>query len=186
MIRATGCVARLRGNEGTMGHVTVTLNGRAYRLRCGDGEEERLARLSGYVGKKIDHLVAQFGQVGDDRLTVLAALLITDELFEAREGRAKEEGEADGAADDAPPVAKVSAETPATPASPLSHSKSEDIGPAEDPDDQLENDSSRPEPLLKRALRRSQARAARSPLSIEERLAAAREGLPSDLKTGSD
>lgn len=167
-----------------MGHVTVTLNGRAYRLRCGDGEEERLARLSGYIGNKIDHLVAQFGQVGDDRLTVLAALLITDELFEAREGRTNDEdGEADRAADEARRVAKVAAETPSLPSM---HSKSDDAGAGEDADDLPEDDSSRPEPLLKRALRRSQARASRSPLSIEERLAAAREGLPADLKTGSD
>lgn len=68
-----------------MGQVTVTLNGRSYRLRCGDGEEKRLLALSSHVKSKVDGLVAEFGQVGDDRLMLMAALLIADELWEARE-----------------------------------------------------------------------------------------------------
>ena len=68
-----------------MGQVTVTLNGRSYRLRCGDGEEKRLLALSSHVKAKVDGLVAEFGQVGDDRLMLMAALLIADELWEARE-----------------------------------------------------------------------------------------------------
>ena len=68
-----------------MGQVTVTFNGRTYRLTCGDGEESRLVDLADYFNRKIEELVAEFGHPGDDRLTVMAALLITDELFEARE-----------------------------------------------------------------------------------------------------
>ena len=65
-----------------MGQVTVTLNGRTYRLRCGDGEEPRLLALAEHVKGKVDQLVGEFGQVGDDRLMLMAALLVTDELFE--------------------------------------------------------------------------------------------------------
>lgn len=68
-----------------MGHVTVTLNGRSYRLRCGEGEEERLFALAQHVREKLDALVQEFGQAGDDRLLLLAALQISDELFDARE-----------------------------------------------------------------------------------------------------
>lgn len=68
-----------------MGQVAVTLNGRTYRLMCGPGEEPRLLALSAHVGAKLETLAAQFGQVGDDRLILMAALLITDELFDARE-----------------------------------------------------------------------------------------------------
>jgi cell division protein ZapA len=68
-----------------MSQVTVTLNGRTFRLRCGDGEEERLMTLAAYLGERIDSLVAEFGQVGDDRLLMMAGLLITDELFDLRE-----------------------------------------------------------------------------------------------------
>lgn len=68
-----------------MSQVTVTLNGRTFRLRCGDGEEERLMALAAYLGERIDSLVAEFGQVGDDRLLLMAGLLIADELFDLRE-----------------------------------------------------------------------------------------------------
>jgi cell division protein ZapA len=67
-----------------MGQVTVTLNRRTYRLACGDGDEARLQDLSAYVKAKVETLAARFGQVGDDRLLLMAALLITDELFDAR------------------------------------------------------------------------------------------------------
>lgn len=67
-----------------MGQVTVTVNGRSYRLRCGDGEESRLLELAAHVRDRIETLVSEFGQAGDERLTVMAALLITDELFDAK------------------------------------------------------------------------------------------------------
>lgn len=67
-----------------MGQVTVTLNNRTYRLRCGDGEEERLLLLVEHVRTKLDELVAEFGQCGDDRLLLMTALLVTDELMDAR------------------------------------------------------------------------------------------------------
>lgn len=69
-----------------MGEITVTLNKRAYRLSCGDGEEARLAALAEHVSTIIDKLAAEFRRAGDDRLLLMAALLITDELFELREG----------------------------------------------------------------------------------------------------
>ena len=69
-----------------MGQVAVTLNGRTYRLRCADGEEERLHELVDYVRAKLDGLSEKFGQVGNDRLLLLAAILITDELFDERDG----------------------------------------------------------------------------------------------------
>lgn len=67
-----------------MGQVTVTLNGRTYRLRCGDGEERRLAELAEHLGLRIDRLALDFGQPGDERLLLMAALLATDELLDTR------------------------------------------------------------------------------------------------------
>lgn len=72
-----------------MGQVTVTLNGRTYRLRCEDGEEERLLALAEHVRGKIDGLIAQFGQIGEDRLLLMASLLVTDELFDSRDQLAR-------------------------------------------------------------------------------------------------
>ncbi len=57
-----------------MDHITVTSNGRSYRMACDDGEEERLAalaeRFDGASGKFVDHQwhigahLAIFGQTG--------------------------------------------------------------------------------------------------------------------------
>lgn len=67
-----------------MAEAALTLNGRIYRLSCGDGEEARLRELSEVVRAKLDSLIAEFGQVGDDRLLLLSALLIADDMLEAR------------------------------------------------------------------------------------------------------
>lgn len=63
-----------------MGQVTVTLNGRTYSLECADGEEPRLLELAGFVQQRLDALAAEFGQIGDDRLLLMTAIMITDEL----------------------------------------------------------------------------------------------------------
>jgi cell division protein ZapA len=67
-----------------MAQVTVALNGRSYRLRCGDGEEGRLADLANHVSRRIDDLALEFGQYGDQRLLVMATLLIADEMLDLR------------------------------------------------------------------------------------------------------
>lgn len=66
-----------------MAEVTMTLNGRTYRLECDDGEEEHLLGLSEVVGDRLRAHQKQFGQVGDDRLLLMTALTIADELKEA-------------------------------------------------------------------------------------------------------
>ena len=67
-----------------MGQVSVTLNGRSYRLECGSGEEAHLIELSEYLASHVETMKHKFGQVGDDRLILMAALMVTDELWEAR------------------------------------------------------------------------------------------------------
>jgi cell division protein ZapA len=67
-----------------MGEVSVTLNGRTYRLECGEGEETHLIALAEYLGSHVDTMKRKFGQVGDDRLILMASLLVTDELWELR------------------------------------------------------------------------------------------------------
>lgn len=89
-----------------MAQIKVKINGRTYEVACDDGQEEHVARLGRYLDTKVGELAAQVGQVGDTRLLVMAALLITDELSEAygelddiREGRAGMVGQADPAAE---------------------------------------------------------------------------------------
>jgi cell division protein ZapA len=67
-----------------MGQVTVTLNGRTYRLECGEGEESHLIELAEYLGTHVDAMRRKFGQVGDDRLILMASLVVADELWELR------------------------------------------------------------------------------------------------------
>ena len=67
-----------------MGQVSVTLNGRTYRLECGEGEEAHLIELAEYLGTHVDVVKRKFGQVGDDRLILMASLQVMDELWELR------------------------------------------------------------------------------------------------------
>lgn len=64
--------------------VNVMVNSRAYTIACDDGEEEHLKELAAHVDSKVRELLGSVGQVGDQRLLLMAAVLITDEFFEAR------------------------------------------------------------------------------------------------------
>ncbi|MGA8654246.1 MAG: cell division protein ZapA [Xanthobacteraceae bacterium] len=65
-----------------MPQVNVTINGRQFRMACEDGQEEHLSRLARELDGRIETLRAKFGEIGDTRLTVMAALTIADELGE--------------------------------------------------------------------------------------------------------
>ena len=68
-----------------MAQVSVTIDNRKYRLACNEGEEARLESLAGVIDSKIGELRAAFGEIGDQRLVVMAALTIADNLAEARD-----------------------------------------------------------------------------------------------------
>jgi len=65
-----------------MPQINVTINGRQFRMACEDGQEEHLTRLARELDARIDALRGKFGEIGDTRLTVMAALTIADELGE--------------------------------------------------------------------------------------------------------
>jgi cell division protein ZapA len=76
--------------------VNVMVNSRAYTIACDEGEEEHLKELAAHVDGKVKELLGSVGQVGDQKLLLMAAVLITDELFDARarlDGHAKKVGE---------------------------------------------------------------------------------------------
>lgn len=66
-----------------MAQVNIAINGRNYQISCDEGQEEHLIRLAEYVDKKVSELVSGMGQVGDNRLLVMASLLVADELAES-------------------------------------------------------------------------------------------------------
>src|SRR5450631_176345 len=66
--------------ERIMSQVTVTINGRQFRMACEDGQESHLLRLAQDLDQRIERLRGTFGEIGDTRLTVMAALTVADEL----------------------------------------------------------------------------------------------------------
>ena len=65
-----------------MSQVTVTINGRQFRMACEDGQEGHLMELARDLDSRIEGLRAKFGEIGDTRLTVMAALTLADALSE--------------------------------------------------------------------------------------------------------
>jgi len=66
-----------------MSHINVTINGRQYRMACEEGQEVRLLKLAESFESRIQDLRGKFGEIGDARLTVMAALTVCDELLDA-------------------------------------------------------------------------------------------------------
>jgi cell division protein ZapA len=66
-----------------MSQVNVTINSRQFRMACEDGQEGHLQQLARELDERIAALRGQFGEIGDARLTVMAALMVADELAEA-------------------------------------------------------------------------------------------------------
>ena len=72
-----------------MAEVNIEINGRKYRMACEDGQESQLVQS----GERFDSLVEGFqgeiGEIGDNRLTIMAGIAVVDALVEADETIAK-------------------------------------------------------------------------------------------------
>ena len=66
-----------------MTQVSVTINGRQFRMACEDGQEGHLVDLARELDERIAALRSKFGEIGDTRLVVMAAITVADELAEA-------------------------------------------------------------------------------------------------------
>jgi cell division protein ZapA len=76
-----------------MAHVTVTIAGHTYRIACAAGEEPHLERLAMSYDAKIEEMRGAFGEIGDLRLHVMAAMTQADELYETKARLATVEAE---------------------------------------------------------------------------------------------
>ena len=65
-----------------MAQVMVTIDGKAYRMACEEGQEGHLTELAEGFDRYVGHLKTQFGEIGDLRLTVMAGIMVMDELSE--------------------------------------------------------------------------------------------------------
>jgi len=67
-----------------MAQVTVEVNGRPYAVGCEDGQEQHLLDLARLFDQQVRHVSADMGQLGDTRLFLMGALLLADELSDAK------------------------------------------------------------------------------------------------------
>lgn len=65
-----------------MAQVTVTIDNKQYRMACDEGQEEHLIDLAERFDRYVAHLKDSFGEIGDQRLTVMAGIMVMDELSE--------------------------------------------------------------------------------------------------------
>lgn len=78
-----------------MSDVTVTINRRAYKVACEDGQEDHLRSLGRLVEERVGELVESMGQIGDQQLLVMASLLFADDAKGTRDALKEAQDKAD-------------------------------------------------------------------------------------------
>jgi cell division protein ZapA len=63
--------------------VNVEINGRKYRMACEEGQQQHLIGLAERFNAHVEALKGAVGEIGDNRLTVMAGIAVVDELAEA-------------------------------------------------------------------------------------------------------
>ena len=66
-----------------MPEVNVEINGRKYRMACEEGQQKHLIGLAARFNAQVEGLKGAVGEIGDNRLTVMAGIAVLDELAEA-------------------------------------------------------------------------------------------------------
>jgi cell division protein ZapA len=82
-----------------MAQVNLTVNGRIYRMACEDGEEDHVTELGVRFDEAINELRGVLGEIGDQRLMVMAGILMTDRLGDAEKRLKKSEQDIQGLKD---------------------------------------------------------------------------------------
>ena len=67
-----------------MANVNIKFNGKDFLLSCDDGQEEHLEELSLHLNKKFNELKNNLGNIGENKLLLIASIKIMDEYFETR------------------------------------------------------------------------------------------------------
>jgi len=62
-------------------NITVTIMAREFIVACPEGQEKSLLDSVQYLNKKIDHIHSQGSIVGINRIIIIAAINITNELL---------------------------------------------------------------------------------------------------------
>ena len=67
-----------------MANVNVKFNNKDYLLSCDDGQEEDLKSLTKFLDKKYSDLKDKLGNIGENKLLLIASIQVIDEYFDLK------------------------------------------------------------------------------------------------------
>ena len=65
-----------------MANVNIKFNNKDYLLSCDDGQEENLKKLASYLDEKYNDLKKNLGNIGENKLLLIAAIQMVDDYFD--------------------------------------------------------------------------------------------------------
>ena len=68
-----------------MPEVNVEIDGKKFRMACEEGQEAHLMELAERFNRTVLGLKGSFGEIGDNRLVVMAGIAVLDELAAAED-----------------------------------------------------------------------------------------------------
>lgn len=68
-----------------MAKADILIQGRRFSIACAPGQEKRIAKLGEQLDNRLTSIAAAVGDIGEDRLLLIAALALLDELDAARQ-----------------------------------------------------------------------------------------------------
>ena len=67
-----------------MANVNIKFNNKDYLLSCDDGQEESLKKLTSFLDKKYNELRDKLGNIGENKLLLIASIQVIDEYFDLK------------------------------------------------------------------------------------------------------
>ena len=67
-----------------MANVNIRFNGKEFLLSCDDGQEEHLEELAEHFNTKFNNLKSELGNIGENKLLLIASIKVMDEYFETK------------------------------------------------------------------------------------------------------
>jgi cell division protein ZapA len=72
-----------------MAKADIEVRGHPYSIACAPGQENRIRALAAQLDERVTGIAGAVGEIGDERLLLIAALAILDELDTAKSGGAQ-------------------------------------------------------------------------------------------------
>ena len=67
-----------------MANVNIRFNGKEFLLSCDDGQVEHLEELAEHFNTKFLNLKSELGNIGENKLLLIASIKVMDEYFETK------------------------------------------------------------------------------------------------------